>query len=417
MKRRNLIVFTHGAPFANGENAFLLPELPILAETFERVILVPDAICHSFPRCETHLPTNVEVYSEKLIKKHNSNLSLARAFLTLKWIRDIRRIKRPSDFKTCLSDIAAVNAFKSVFPSLILDLDLDLNDTLFYTFWMTHEASGLAELSLKYKALRFISRAHGYDLYDYRTNFRSKYYRELTIRQSQGVYSCSKDGASHLENRYSCPDGKIKIGYLGVECAGVLPAPVNADEDVLRLVTVASLVPVKQHVRFVNALSEYAKTHTKLQIIYDIIGDGYYRQKVEEACIGLPKNLCVKLYGVFSNTRVLEHYSTTPYDLFVLPSKSEGLSVAVMEAMAREVPALVTNVGGMGELVRDKQTGFLIPGEFTEGDVAAALDEYLMADSGMLRKAARKLIETHFDRKKCREEFVQCIADKRANMV
>ena len=407
MIRRNLVVFTHGAPFANGENAFLFPELPMLAETFERVVLVPDMIRHAYSRREVQLPDHVEVYSERYFKRRTRNAALIRAFTSFKWVRDIKRIKRPSDFITCLLDIDSVISFQGMFQMLLSDLSLDLRDTVFYTFWMTHEASGLAELSLKHENLSFVSRAHGYDLYDYRTNFRSRYFRELTINQSKGIFCCSKNGAAYLETNYSCESGKIKVGYLGIECDGVEPAIFTDDATCLRLITVANLVPIKRHVKFVGLLSEYAQAHTELEISYDIIGDGYYRQHVETACHNLPKNLCVTLYGAMSNKEVLQRYNLVPYDLFVLPSESEGLSVAVMEAMVRGIPAMVTNVGGMSELVRNGDTGYLLKKEFNVVDVSEALDRYRESSRTTIRSAARRYVNSEFDRDVLRRDYVK----------
>ena len=53
-------------------------------------------------------------------------------------------------------------------------------------------------------------------------------------------------------------------------------------------------------------------------------------------------------------------------DVFVLPSLSEGLSVALLEAMAAGIPTIATRVGGNPELVIDQRTGFLIPPRDTE---------------------------------------------------
>lgn len=48
-------------------------------------------------------------------------------------------------------------------------------------------------------------------------------------------------------------------------------------------------------------------------------------------------------------------------DLFVLPSLSEGLSMAILEAMMAGKPVIATRVGGNPELVIDEETGFLVP--------------------------------------------------------
>ena len=50
-------------------------------------------------------------------------------------------------------------------------------------------------------------------------------------------------------------------------------------------------------------------------------------------------------------------------DVFVLPSRSEGLSNALLEAMALELPCVATTVGGNAEVVDDEKSGYLVPSE------------------------------------------------------
>ncbi len=54
-------------------------------------------------------------------------------------------------------------------------------------------------------------------------------------------------------------------------------------------------------------------------------------------------------------------------NIFVLPSRSEGFSNAIIEAMAESLPVVATDVGGNAEAVKDGVTGFIVPSE----DVAA----------------------------------------------
>jgi glycosyltransferase involved in cell wall biosynthesis len=64
------------------------------------------------------------------------------------------------------------------------------------------------------------------------------------------------------------------------------------------------------------------------------------------------------------------------FDLFVLSSHDEGMSNAILEAMATERPVIATDVGGTGEVVRHGQTGLLVPPRDPE-PLAAAIGELL----------------------------------------
>jgi glycosyltransferase involved in cell wall biosynthesis len=84
-------------------------------------------------------------------------------------------------------------------------------------------------------------------------------------------------------------------------------------------------------------------------------------------------------------------------DVFTMPSLSEGLPLSLLEAMAAGVPPVVTRVGGMPEVVRDGESGFIVP----PGDGAALADRisFLLGNPPLASKmgtAARDCILDRF---------------------
>jgi colanic acid/amylovoran biosynthesis glycosyltransferase len=90
-----------------------------------------------------------------------------------------------------------------------------------------------------------------------------------------------------------------------------------------------------------------------------IIGDGPERQRLLYTIHDLKLNEAVVLRGRQSPEQVRQQLQES--DVFVLSSLSEGVSNAVLEAMACGLPVVTTAVGGMGEAVTDGIEGYLIP--------------------------------------------------------
>ena len=131
------------------------------------------------------------------------------------------------------------------------------------------------------------------------------------------------------------------------------------------------------------------------EFTYHIVGGGDQEEKLRYlvSVLGLESN--VIFHGTQSSEKVFEILAGI--DIFLLPSLSEGLSNATLEAMAMEIPVVATEVGGMAEAITDGASGYLVPA--MESHAMAAKIKVLINDRDLrvrIGAEARERVETFF---------------------
>lgn len=98
-----------------------------------------------------------------------------------------------------------------------------------------------------------------------------------------------------------------------------------------------------------------------LDFQWDVYGEGIERTSLVKQIndLDISKNFILK--GFITNPIQI----ISQYDLFVLPSRTEGQSIALLEAMSQKIPIIATNVGGNPDIIRDHIDGLLIQSEST----------------------------------------------------
>jgi len=167
----------------------------------------------------------------------------------------------------------------------------------------------------------------------------------------------------------------------------------------VRALCVASLREMKGHRVLLEALASGGPELGRIQL--DLVGDGPLRAELEAEAERLGLSSRVRFHGDLTEHSVAALLAES--DLFILPSiverngNTEGIPVALMEAMAAGLPVVASRVSGVPELVRDGVTGLLAdPGDVR--GLATRLAELLTdpQSAATRAKAARALIEQEF---------------------
>jgi glycosyltransferase involved in cell wall biosynthesis len=124
--------------------------------------------------------------------------------------------------------------------------------------------------------------------------------------------------------------------------------------------TVGNIRRVKGHDVFITAAAFIMPQfpNVSFSIAGDVLEHDYF---AELQNLVKDLNLSDHFHFVGGITNLREHLSAS--DIFVLPSRSEGFSNAIVEAMASALPVVATNVGGNAEAVKDGVSGFLVPSD------------------------------------------------------
>jgi colanic acid/amylovoran biosynthesis glycosyltransferase len=192
------------------------------------------------------------------------------------------------------------------------------------------------------------------------------------VKRAAFVVTVCSYARSQLYRRINHTEwSKVRIIHCGLEPAfhTIEPTPPAARR---RLVCVGRLSDEKGQLLLVEAAHRLARKGVEFELV--LAGDGEIRPKIEALIAQHGLGGRIRITGWISSSRVREEILEARG--LVLPSFSEGLPVVIMEAMALRRPVLATYVGGIPELVRPGENGWLFPAGSVE-DLATAMEDFL----------------------------------------
>jgi glycosyltransferase involved in cell wall biosynthesis len=176
---------------------------------------------------------------------------------------------------------------------------------------------------------------------------------------SKNLRDCCRDAeatsyvtAAALQRRYPPGAGKFTQGISDVQIEKVVPAHRIADSFRHRPLTFVFVGALNQLYKAQDIIIKSMAIIRKqgLDVRLKMIGDGRHRQELETLAADLGVAESIDFLGqLTSGTAVFEQLDSA--DLFLLPSRQEGLPRALVEAMSRGLPAIASDVGGIPELL------------------------------------------------------------------
>lgn len=164
---------------------------------------------------------------------------------------------------------------------------------------------------------------------------------------------------------FGIPPGRVSVIPNGVDLTRFCPrtsettsqarALLGIPQEAFVILTVGRLIPEKNHATLVRAFEAGLGRLPHARLL--LVGDGPCRRDLERLVRARELDGRVALLGARSD---VDHLLRAA-DLFVLPSLREGLSVALLEAMGSEVPAIASAIPQNTAIIHDGQTGWLVP--------------------------------------------------------
>jgi glycosyltransferase involved in cell wall biosynthesis len=196
------------------------------------------------------------------------------------------------------------------------------------------------------------------------------------------VFAVSEQVRRHCIDVDGIKPSRVQTIYNGLDLADWSSASSAAKQEGEALVTtVGNIRRVKGHDVFIRAAASVAAQFPKatFSIAGDVLEPDYFVE-LQAMMRDLKLSGRFRFAGGVKNLR--EHLATA--DVFVLPSRSEGFSNAIVEAMAASLPVVATNVGGNGEAVQDGVSGVIVPPE--DPNALAAAIVQLLSDPAKARR-------------------------------
>ena len=228
---------------------------------------------------------------------------------------------------------------------------------------------------------------------------------KLYLSKVTYVISVSKECEKDFIKTFSFPQDKIRTVEIGVENEklGDIPSDLLKVFEKGPVIThIGGFVPEKNHKGLIQIFKNILNKFPTAQLL--LLGRGNLEAEIKFSVNDLNIQQNVHFLGYRSDVLEILNNSIA----FVLPSLIEGLPAVILEAMFCETPVVAYNVGGVGEVVVQGETGWLVD-KNNEGEFLNKLEEILSGNHDIQKRsdAAKKMISEKFLNKAIAMRFAE----------
>lgn len=381
MRRNILLLITSNFPFGTGE-PYLAKEIEYLAKKFDQIIIISN---DTVSIARQPLSENIKVarfpYGLPLFEKW---ISLKHLFSN-EFHKELKIIK--NQYKQPISSIiiktllvTMQTGYKTVrfIKNLLIENDIDLIETnlFLYSYWCNNMAYGIAKFKEQYPGVIAFSRAHRWDIYFETKSDNYLPMRRFIVDTLDAVFFISRQGRDYFASKMGITGNKLKISRLGIKNSY---KPSFAGKHIpLEIISCSIVIDRKRIDLIVKTLSQL----TGYDITWNHIGEGPELPEIKslaEKLLSNKPNIKYKFLGYLSNRKIYDYYKNEPVDIFLNVSSSEGIPVAIMEAISFGIPVIATDVGATSEIVNQKNGVLLSPNPQIE-EIKIAIDKFYYMD-------------------------------------
>lgn len=269
-----------------------------------------------------------------------------------------------------------------------------------------HSPSSVALFTSLLSGLQFSFTAHAKDVY---TSNPAQLKEKIDLATL--VVTCTRHNKKYLQDLAGETKTQIHCVYHGIDLKQFqFPERCRHPQSPYQILTVARLTEKKGIATILDALAQLRGKGVDFE--YTLIGDGDDREGVVAQIFRLGLQDRCRCLGTRSHEEVVREFERA--DLFVLGCRvaasgdRDGIPNVLVESLAMGLPAVGTTVSALPEIIRDGQTGLLVPPEDPGAMTAAMLR--LLSDDGLresVKVQGQHLVQNSFDNR----QLIRRLAD------